>query len=192
MRDRIRVDSHGPDRTHRAGVVGCVNGVGQKKLRLTLGCIHLDWQNHRCSDQDPSLSWLGNNKRPLLNAISAPKRSRDYDRSSLADTTGLSGDRRIRSRCLDRLRGMRLLLSNPFGPSHARSPLADEGQHARLSDIRAHAPIVRIDQPEIKAVNRRGPSNGSTIQEPARVSGLFARPNWDMGYGESDAGGRWS
>jgi hypothetical protein len=51
--------------------------------------------------------------------------------------------------------------------------------------------IVRIDQPEIKAVNRRGPSNGSTIQEPADDSGFFARPNWDRGYGESDVGGRW-
>jgi hypothetical protein len=62
---------------------------------------------------------LGNDKRTLLDAKSAAKRSRNNDCSPLANTTRLSRDRRVRSSRLGRL-DMRLLLPNLWDNSTLR------------------------------------------------------------------------
>ena len=41
----------------------------------TLGCIDLDRQNHGCSDQDPSVSWLGNDSTLRESALWTVERS---------------------------------------------------------------------------------------------------------------------
>ena len=84
MRDRVRIKSHGPNGVLRTTVVGGVDGVGQNKLGFTFGCINLDGKNHGWSNQNPAVPWLGDNKRTLLNAISAAECGRNDNCPPLA------------------------------------------------------------------------------------------------------------
>ena len=42
VRDRLRIEAHGPNRGDGVGIVGSINSVRQKELGLPLRCVDID------------------------------------------------------------------------------------------------------------------------------------------------------
>jgi len=52
MVNPVRVETHPPDLGARAPVIGLAYGIIEQKLRSRLGCVDLNWHDHRRPDQD--------------------------------------------------------------------------------------------------------------------------------------------